>query len=295
MGERTRLSEIPKIVELNSVEGFDPSQYLRAGIDSADGAESDYLDVKYRVLWFRARYPYAKVSFTAHLLTDSTAIFECRVYMSKDDPVDNYLASGFARRTFDQADPLGRFYVESAATAALGRALGIAGFGSQFCDRDNERDPDPVDAPVPATPPGMVSRPVSAAPPAGVAVAAAPAGPSMAPTAPMPTASRVSPPPPAAMPPMSVAPAAVPIAAAAPAANYTSSSPVELICAHMTVEEAKAVVVPFKKGDWVGKNLAWVAQYHPEQLAWLRDDYAGNDNVVRAAATVLINAAMQVA
>lgn len=265
MGEIQKLCEIPAIAELNKVEGFDPTLYVRETVEM-DGSTSGYMDVKYRLLWFRARYPTGKIAFVVHALTDAAAVIEARIYTDKTDPPENYIASGLGRRTFDQADPLGKFYLENAATAALGRALGAAGFGSQFCDRDNERDPDPVDAPVPAVPPGTAPAALEA-PPTVIAPVAAPA---------------------------SKARKAMP-STAAPAASYNEQTPVNEIVVHMTVEEAKNTPVPFKNGDWAGKNLGWVAQYHPEQLAWLRDQYAGKNNIVRAAAVVLINAATQAA
>lgn len=266
MGETKKLCEIPAIAELNKVEGFDPALYVRETTEM-DGSTSSYMDVKYRQLWFRARYPLGKITFVVHELSDAAAVMEARIYTDKTDPPENYIASGLGRRTFDVNDPLGKFYLENAATAALGRALAAAGFGSQFCDSSNDMDPNPVDAPVPITPPGT----------AAAAPVAAPAGLPAGSAAPVTTRA--------------VAPAST----STPAVPYNEQTPVSDIVAQMTVEEAQNTPVPFKNGDWAGKTLAWVAQYHPDQLAWLRDQYAGKNNIVRAAAIVLINAATQAA
>ena len=70
---------------------------------------------------------------------------------------------------------------------------------------------------------------------------------------------------------------------AAPA--YTSETPVEEICSMMTYEEACNVIVPTGTcKDW---TLAQVADRRPASLKWYINGYQGNDNILRAAATIM--------
>lgn len=76
------------------------------------------------------------------------AIIESRIYLDRNDPEDNYISCAMAQRWRTEDDAYGKKYVESAETAAVGRALADAGFGIQFAEPGEEHDPNPVDAPV---------------------------------------------------------------------------------------------------------------------------------------------------
>ena len=52
--------EVEEIRNLNKVEGFDPRRYMRL-IQNEGQAAKYYLDVAYRKLWFRLRYPEGKI------------------------------------------------------------------------------------------------------------------------------------------------------------------------------------------------------------------------------------------
>lgn len=130
------------VAALNHVEGFDPKQYMRT--TSTEEGQGLYLDVKYRKLWFRLAHPLGKIKKIFHALNAEVAICEARVYLNKDDPEDQYIGSGTAQRFFKAGDKFGESYVESAETAAVGRALAEAGFGSQFSDCDVT---EPADTP----------------------------------------------------------------------------------------------------------------------------------------------------
>lgn len=165
--------ENPAVTQLNQVDGFDPKQYMRT--TSTEDGQGLYLDVKYRKLWFRLKYPLGKIKKIFHALNAEIAICEARVYLNKDDPEDAYVGSGTAQRFFKSGDKFGESYVESAETAAVGRALAEAGFGSQFsdCDVTEPADRSLADAPIEAPTPAPSS-------------AAAPSAPSPAPAAPAP-------------------------------------------------------------------------------------------------------------
>ena len=130
---------------LNRVEGFEPKDYLRE--EKTEEGVSFYLDTKYRLLWFRLMYPQGKLVKIPKALNKEYATFEVRVYTDKNDADENFLANGFASRYKDDAnEKFGLNFVESAETAALGRALKDAGFGTQFCDIALPNDQTIVDA-----------------------------------------------------------------------------------------------------------------------------------------------------
>ena len=129
---------------LNKVEGFEPKNYLRTEEDE-EGIRF-YLDTKYRILWYRLKCPEGKVHKIPKVLNKEYATFEVRVYAHKDDAFDNFLANGFASRYKDETKEFGLNFVEAAETAALGRALKDAGFGTQFCDVALPNDAAKVDA-----------------------------------------------------------------------------------------------------------------------------------------------------
>lgn len=130
---------------LNRVEGFEPKDYLRE--EKTEDGVSFYLDTKYRLLWFRLMYPQGKLVKIPKALNKEYATFEVRVYTDKNDADENFLANGFASRYKDDSNErFGLNFVESAETAALGRALKDAGFGTQFCDIALPNDQTIVDA-----------------------------------------------------------------------------------------------------------------------------------------------------
>lgn len=130
---------------LNKVDGFEPKNYLRE--ETTEEGKSFYLDTKFRLLWYRLKYPDGKLVKIPKALNRDYATFEVRVYSHKDDAPDNFLANGFASRYKDDGnEKFGLNFVESAETAALGRALKDAGFGTQFCDIALPNDQTIVDA-----------------------------------------------------------------------------------------------------------------------------------------------------
>lgn len=94
------------------------------------------------------------------------------------------------------------------------------------------------------------------------------------------------------------APVSVMPAAPAPAANaggaadegrpYTEETPVEEILQFMTLEDAKKVVV--SAGTCRGQTIAEVAQRRPFSLKfYLSEAYQGRDNILRAAARLMLD------
>ncbi len=121
-----------------SDKNFDPAKYLR----KLKG--SDYLEVKWRLLWLRTEHPDAVIQTElARLeLNPPMAVFRAQVSIPGGGS-----ATGWGQE--ERAD-FGDF-LEKAETKALGRALAALGFGTQFTEEFDFADGDPnrvVDAPV---------------------------------------------------------------------------------------------------------------------------------------------------
>lgn len=121
----------PVISELNRVPNFDPLKFLR----KTDNGPK--LDLRYKKLWFRLKYPNGRIKLSPLKITDQLAIIEARVFFDKKDSeaIANYTVSCEAKSV-----PDGR-YVEAAQDLATDKALSNAGFGVQF-DADVARSID---------------------------------------------------------------------------------------------------------------------------------------------------------
>ena len=151
MGELTAntaymYDEVEGIRNLNKVEGFDPRKYMRV-IQQEGQSGKYYLDVAFRKLWFRLKYPEGKIVKKILKLTDQVAIVEARVYLNKNDAEENFISNALAQKYMTGDDQFGNKFVELAETAAVGRALSDAGFGLQFADREEDMDPEVTEAP----------------------------------------------------------------------------------------------------------------------------------------------------
>ena len=151
MGETTvnaayMYDEVEEIRNLNKVEGFDPRRYMRI-IGQEGQAGKYYLDVAFRKLWFRLKYPEGKIVKKILKLTDQVAIVEARIYLHRNDPEENFIANALAQKYRTEDGQFGNKFVELAETAAVGRALSDAGFGLQFADKEEDIDPEVTEAP----------------------------------------------------------------------------------------------------------------------------------------------------
>jgi hypothetical protein len=111
---------------------FDPSKY----IIKLKG--KDYLEVKWRLVWFRETHPDGAIDTENIALTDQLAVFKATVQIPSGGRATGYGSES----PKDFGD-----YIEKAETKALGRALGALGFGTQFTDDFDEGTDNPVDAP----------------------------------------------------------------------------------------------------------------------------------------------------
>ena len=101
-----------------SEQPFDPSRYLTK-VGSAD-----YLEVKWRLVWFRENHPNG--SITTRLIEHQFG--EYAVFEATAANGDGGVAMGYGSETPRDF----RDYLEKAETKAIGRALAALGFGTQF-------------------------------------------------------------------------------------------------------------------------------------------------------------------
>ena len=302
---KTMYHSVPVVSELNRVKGFDPTRYLRK---TKDGPK---LDLSIKKLWFRMKYPNGRIKLSALRITDQLAIIEARVYFDKNDT--NHVSS-FTAQTYKESTP-GGLYVEMAQHNAVDEALSSAGFGIQFVPANESKRPLVSEDEVPKT----VAKPVEDSP--AVKVEAPPerkveqvAEPIVTETvAEEPVEEQLaSPVEEVANAPVEEAPAA-PIAEAvetAPAVvaptptvvspvqevteireednalPYNKNMTIEEICALMSVDEARNYVVPV--GSCKGWTLDQVADRRTPSLKWYLTGYTGDDNILRAAATIMM-------
>jgi hypothetical protein len=131
---------------------FDPQPHLiqlpRKVKDKATGHYStvydDYLEVKWRLCWFRDRYPHGRIT-TEEVCVDlerGYARYRCVV-----EDGEGGKATGYGTETKAGFED----YVERAETRALGRALAALGIGTQFVGQDLTEGEHVADAPVVST------------------------------------------------------------------------------------------------------------------------------------------------
>ena len=97
-----------------------------------------YLQVAHRLVWFREEHPLAEIVTSALQLGESHAVFKAEIRIE-----GKAVASGHKKETEENFPD----FIEKAETGAIGRALAMAGFGTQFEPELDEGD-RLADAPV---------------------------------------------------------------------------------------------------------------------------------------------------
>ena len=243
------------IPAMNAVEGFNPAEFTRQ-LPNDDGSMSLYLDVKYRLLWFRLHHPDGKIDSQIVHVDDKSAVVCCRLYTNKKDADDQFVAKSCAQRYATQ-EKYGDRYLEVAETAAMGRVLAAAGYGTQFCGNTDLMDDIIVDAPLEMgeTDENVVT-PEDHEPAAVV----------------VPTKTVVQQP-------------VMQHREAAPQPLHT----LEDYLNSMTLEDAKNVVVDV--GIYAGTKLGEIVMSKPKDLEWYVKYYAGKNLALKAGAILLMQAA----
>lgn len=304
---KTMYHAVPVVSELNRVKGFDPTRFLRK---TKDGPK---LDLNVKKLWFRLKYPNGRIKLSALKITDQLAIIEARVFFDKNDtqPV-----SSFTAQTNNQTTP-GGLYIEMAQHNAIDEALSSAGFGIQFVPANESRRPlvseseipkveekpivevptVKVEAPIekkvepeqvvepiveetvePPVVQAIVEEPITEVPAAPIAemVERAPVEEAPAPVETKPEPAIVAP-----------VNEVTEIQEDENNLSYNKSMSVEEICALMTEDEARNYVVPV--GTCKNWTMDQVASRRPVSLKYyLSPAYTGDDNILRAAATIML-------
>lgn len=142
---------------------FNPNDHMRQ-IKSKDGAQ-DYLDVKWRLVWFRDQCPQGTID-TEEIVIDLDR--ECEAvtiaWNSETRRSEKVVkqAPGYARfraivtdgkggrATGTKSECAANFpdYIEKAETGAVGRALAMLGYGTQFAGEELDEQERIVDSPV---------------------------------------------------------------------------------------------------------------------------------------------------
>lgn len=289
--ESTLFNAVPVVSELNRVAGFDPLRFLKK---TANGHE---LELRYKKLWFRLKYPAGRTRLTPLRITDQLAIIEAKVFFDKDDadPASSYIA------TMTQENAPAGLYIQAAEHDALDMALTNAGFGVQFAPMPKADTPyaepiTPVMRSEPAPAPQAAAEQVRTEPAAvradiepvvvqqpeqEVVHHAEKAVPDTAPvevSAEQPAEAVVEP----------VVETELPFVYDEPsAASYTKDMDVDTICTLMTEAEAEEIIVPI--GTCSGQTLKQVAERRPASLKWYVKGYSGDDNILRAGAKLMLD------
>lgn len=100
----------------------------------------EYLEVKYRLVWFREDHPDWSIETELVSVTDVSAYAKATV---RDD-------KGRIIATSHKFESIQGFpdFIEKAETGAIGRALALIGYGTQFCADELDEGKRIVDAPV---------------------------------------------------------------------------------------------------------------------------------------------------
>lgn len=288
--ESTLFNAVPVVSELNRVAGFDPLRFLKK---TANGHE---LDLRYKKLWFRLKYPAGRTRLTPLRITDQLAIIEAKVFFDKDDadPASSYIA------TMTQENAPAGLYIQAAEHDALDMALTNAGFGVQFAPMPKADTPyaeptTPVMQSEPAPAPQAAAEQVRTEP-AAIQVEMEPAVVQQAEpevvhredTVPDVTQVEISVEQPAEAAAEPMAETELPFVYDEPsAASYTKDMDVDTICTLMTEAEAEEIIVPI--GTCSGQTLKQVAERRPASLKWYVKGYSGDDNILRAGAKLMLD------
>ena len=112
---------------------FNPNEHLM------DLKGKSYLQVMWRLVWFRDEKPLWSIDTKLEQLTDNHAVFSAKIY----DENGVQKSAGYGSESVKDF----RDFIEKAETKAVGRALAMLGYGTQFAPELDEEDRI-VDSPV---------------------------------------------------------------------------------------------------------------------------------------------------
>jgi hypothetical protein len=128
---------------------FDPSRHLirlpRRVKDPETGQwvtrQDDYLEVKWRLCWFREKYPHGSIITETVLLDWDKGVCIHRAHVGDGE-------GGIATGTGTETRKGFEDFVEKSETRAIGRALAALGIGTQFVGDELSEGQHVADAPV---------------------------------------------------------------------------------------------------------------------------------------------------
>ncbi len=280
---------------LNRVKGFDPSKYVRS---TENGA---VLDLPYQKLWFRLRHPNGKIRIFIKNLSEKIAAVEARVYFDRADsePAANCIISG--------VDAEDKVSVAKAQHDAMEKALSDAGFGLQFIpvnpsavkaeEKAVTKKAEKPKQPAKEVKPEKAEEPVKAE----IKTEAVKAEPEAAPAK-----AETEEAPPVTDPLLSVVNnienssikvdeqtgEVIEQHAAAEGeptpVSYDKTTPIDEICAVMTLEDAKNYVID--GGPYNGWKVGTLAERRPVKvLEMIIEKYPTEDNILRAATKLILD------
>ena len=280
---------------LNRVKGFDPLKYVRS---TENGA---VLDLPYQKLWFRLRHPNGKIRIFIKNLSEKIAAVEARVYFDRADsePAANCIISG--------VDAEDKVSVAKAQHDAMEKALSDAGFGLQFIsvnpsavkaeEKAVTKKAEKPKQPAKEVKPEKAEEPVKAE----IKTEAVKAEPETAPAK-----AETEEAPPVTDPLLSVVNniesgsikvdeqtgEVIEQQAAAEdeptPVSYDKTTPIDEICAVMTLEDAKNYVID--GGPYNGWKVGTLAERRPVKvLEMIIEKYPTEDNILRAATKLILD------
>lgn len=280
---------------LNRVKGFDPLKYVRS---TENGA---VLDLPYQKLWFRLRHPNGKIRIFIKNLSEKIAAVEARVYFDRADsePAANCIISG--------VDAEDKVSVAKAQHDAMEKALSDAGFGLQFIpvnpsavkaeEKAVTKKAEKSKQPAKEVKPEKAEEPVKAE----IKTEAVKAEPEAAPAK-----AETEEAPPVKDPLLTVVNniesgsikvdeqtgEVIEQQAAAEdeptPVSYDKTTPIDVICAVMTLEDAKNYVID--GGPYNGWKVGTLAERRPVKvLEMIIEKYPTEDNILRAATKLILD------
>ena len=280
---------------LNRVKGFDPLKYVRS---TENGA---VLDLPYQKLWFRLRHPNGKIRIFIKNLSEKIAAVEARVYFDRADsePAANCIISG--------VDAEDKVSVAKAQHDAMEKALSDAGFGLQFIpvnpsavkaeEKAVTKKSEKPKQPAKEVKPEKAEEPVKAE----IKTEAVKAEPEAAPAK-----AETEEAPPVTDPLLTVVNniesgsikvdeqtgEVIEQQAAAEGeptpVSYDKTTPIDEICAVMTLEDAKNYVID--GGPYNGWKVGTLAERRPVKvLEMIIEKYPTEDNILRAATKLILD------
>lgn len=117
---------------------FEELQKANQSITTTDIKGKDYAEVNQRIKAFRMVYPEGTIHTELISNTNGVCVFKASVYANGDATVNSLLGTGHAYEKEDSSFINKTSYIENCETSAVGRALGMCGFGIDTSVRSAE-------------------------------------------------------------------------------------------------------------------------------------------------------------